>query len=52
MFFVSIPVVDVLIVYFPNINWLYLVFVASVPMVDVLFICFSNINWLYLVFLW
>jgi hypothetical protein len=37
MFVVSVPVVDVLLVCFPNINWLYLVFVVSVPVVDVLF---------------
>jgi hypothetical protein len=43
-------VVDVLLVCFPNINWLYLVFVVSVPVVDVLFVCFPNINWLYLMF--
>jgi len=44
MFVVSVSVVDVLFVCFPNINWLYLMFVVSVHVVDVLFVCFPNIN--------
>jgi uncharacterized membrane protein len=50
VFVVSVPVVDVLLVCFPYINWLYIVFVASVPVVDVLLVCFPNINWLYIMF--
>ena len=50
MVVVSVPVVDVLFVCFPNINWLYLMFVVSVPVVDVLIVYFLNINWLYLMF--
>ena len=45
-----VPVVDELLVCFPNINWSYLMFVVSVPVVDELFVCFPNINWLYLLF--